>query len=148
MRTILVSLALLGAAAHAEDPAPPPEAAEDLPPLLQEPELVEFVQAPYPETAQAAGVEGEVLLLIELDEAGTVTFVEVLQGVGHGLDPTFGRCGLCAGRRGRSGAIACPSSNFTGSAARRFQARSLNSRYRHSGRLAARWTALAWQNAP
>ena len=33
-----------------------------------------------------AKVEGEVLLLIEIDETGAVTYVEVLQGLGHGLD--------------------------------------------------------------
>jgi len=86
MRAALVSLALLGATAHAQEPPPPLAAEEELPPLLEEPELVEFVQAPYPVAAQAAGVEGEVLLLIELDELGGVTYVEVLQGIGHGLD--------------------------------------------------------------
>ena len=53
---------------------------EELPPLLQEPELIDFVQAPYPTEAEAAGVEGTVLLLIEIDEAGLVTMVEVLEG--------------------------------------------------------------------
>ena len=53
---------------------------EELPPLLQEPELIDFVQAPYPPEAEAAGVEGSVLLLIEVDETGVVTLVEILEG--------------------------------------------------------------------
>ncbi len=71
--------------ARAEDP--PAEApAEELPPLVKDPALLEFVQAPYPEEAKAAGVEGQVLLLLEIDETGKVTHVEVLAPAGHGFD--------------------------------------------------------------
>jgi TonB family protein len=72
-------------------PAPPPTeqspAAEDeLPPLIREPELLEFVQAPYPEQAREAGVEGTVHLVVEIDEAGSVVSAEVLEPVGYGFD--------------------------------------------------------------
>ena len=40
---------------------------------MKGPELLEYVQAPYPEQAQADGREGVVLLLIEIDEAGDVS---------------------------------------------------------------------------
>ena len=61
---------------------------EELPPIVKLPELVPdgFVQAPYPEEAKEAGVEGVVLLLIEIDETGAVTYVEVLAPAGHGFD--------------------------------------------------------------
>ena len=47
---------------------------DELPPLVRFPELAEggFVQAPYPEEAKAAGIEGLVVLLIEIDETGAV----------------------------------------------------------------------------
>jgi len=71
--------------ADAESPGSEPPV-EELPPLLQEPELIDFVQAPYPPEAEAAGVEGSVLLLIEVDETGAVTLVEILEGAGQGFD--------------------------------------------------------------
>ncbi|TNE92247.1 MAG: TonB family protein [Deltaproteobacteria bacterium] len=55
-------------------------------PILQGPQIVEYVEAPYPPEAEAAGIEGTVLLLIEIDETGTVTYVEVLQEAGNGFD--------------------------------------------------------------
>jgi len=67
----------------AEQP-PPPE--EELPPLIKEPALVSFVQAPYPDEAREAGVEGTVLLVIEIDERGAVVMAEVLVPVGYGFD--------------------------------------------------------------
>jgi len=59
---------------------------EELPPLVVNPELVTFVDAPYPPAAVDAGIEGVVLLLIELDELGAVTAVEILESAGHGFD--------------------------------------------------------------
>lgn len=80
-------LAALASPALAQEPLEDgePEAGE-LPPLTKEPELLDFVQAPYPPEAREAGVEGEVLLLVEVDETGAVAAVEVLAGLGHGLD--------------------------------------------------------------
>lgn len=82
--SLLALLSSLPPAALAQEAPPPP--AEELPPLVKNPELVDFVQAPFPPEAQAAGVQGSVLLLIEIDAAGAVTRVEVLEGIGYGFD--------------------------------------------------------------
>jgi len=78
---------------NAEEPPGPEESGEqdasesvEPPPLVKTPELLEFVEAPYPEQAQADGIEATVLLLIEIDEQGAVTAVEVLRAAGHGFD--------------------------------------------------------------
>ena len=60
--------------------------AESPPPLVKNPELLEYVQAPYPEQAKAEQREGTVTLLIEIDEAGDVSYVEVLQSAGEDFD--------------------------------------------------------------
>lgn len=75
-------------AAYAEEPAPnpAPPAESELPPLIKNPELLNFVQAPYPEQAKAEKVEGTVTLVIEIDAAGTVTAVEVTTPAGYGFD--------------------------------------------------------------
>lgn len=77
-----VLLALLAPASAQEAPAP----AEEPPPLTKRPELLDFVQAPYPAEAQAAGLEAIVRLLLEIDANGAVTNVEVLAPAGHGFD--------------------------------------------------------------
>ena len=66
----------------------PAEEVEELPPILVFPALLEdgFVQAPYPEAAKEAGIEGVVILLIEIDVDGSVSYVEVLQPAGNGFD--------------------------------------------------------------
>ena len=83
---LLMALALMVApvvrAQEGEAPAEEPE----LPPLVKEPQLLNFVQAPYPADALEAGVEGEVGLLIEIDEAGVVTSVEVIRPLQPALD--------------------------------------------------------------
>lgn len=63
--------------------APPVE--EPLP-LTVMPELIQFQQAPYPEQALSDQIEGQVGLLLELDETGAVTSVELLNPAGHGFD--------------------------------------------------------------
>ena len=71
------------------EPTPPPAetpAAEELPPLLKSPELVQFVEATYPDEAFAQGVEGKVLLLLDVDETGKVTNAQVLRPAGYGFD--------------------------------------------------------------
>jgi TonB family protein len=62
------------------------EIVEELPPLVKDPELLEYIQAPYPEKAKEEGLEGVVLLLIEIDEVGDVSFIEVLQSAGEEFD--------------------------------------------------------------
>lgn len=84
---LLLALLLAPSDALAQDaPAAPAPPAEEPPPLVKAPELVEFVQAPFPPEAQAAGVEGSVLLLIEIDATGAVTKVEALDPIGYGFD--------------------------------------------------------------
>ena len=64
-----------------EDPA-----SDEPLPLVKNPELLEYVQAPYPEAAQEERREGTVLLLIEIDEVGDVSYVEVLESAGVDFD--------------------------------------------------------------
>lgn len=45
-----------------------------------------FVQPQYSDEARAAGIEGRVKLKLTIDAQGNVTNVEVLAGLGHGLD--------------------------------------------------------------
>lgn len=83
--SLLLALALLlrPAFAQAAPTAPP---AEEPPPLTVMPELVAFVQAPYPPEALAQGLQGGVLLELSIDAAGAVNGVTVLRGLGLGLD--------------------------------------------------------------
>jgi TonB family protein len=67
-------------------PSPPADDTPELPPLVVEPTLQGFVQAPYPPAAAAERRGGTVRLLIEIDETGGVTRVEVLEPAGHGFD--------------------------------------------------------------
>ena len=83
MLPLLLSLTAL--AQQPTDARSGPEA-EEVKPLVKMPELVEYVQAPYPEAAKEAGIEGVVRLLIEIDAAGEVTYIEVLQPAGSGFD--------------------------------------------------------------
>ncbi len=69
-----------------DEPADAAAPDDDLPPLVVNPALVTFVDAPYPPEALEQGLEAVVLLLIELNEAGVVTAVEVLEPTGHGFD--------------------------------------------------------------
>jgi TonB family protein len=50
------------------------------------PWLTQFVEATYPPDALAAGIEGSVLLQLTIDAEGHVTDVQVVEGLGHGLD--------------------------------------------------------------
>ncbi len=85
---LIFLLLMLEAQAQEEDDPPVQEApaAEEPPPLVRLPELVEFVQAPYPEAALEAGIEGSVGLVIEIDATGTVTHAEVIRPLSPELD--------------------------------------------------------------
>ena len=50
------------------------------------PVLVTEVKAPYPPEARKAGVEGEVVLMLTVDQEGKVALVKKVSGPGHGLD--------------------------------------------------------------
>jgi TonB family protein len=77
---------LLPASLAAEAPAPPPAQEPEVAPLLREPAVVRFVEAPFPPEARAVGLECTVHLAVEIDETGRVVNVEALQGCGHGFD--------------------------------------------------------------
>ncbi|MDG1481794.1 MAG: hypothetical protein P8R54_19520, partial [Myxococcota bacterium] len=63
MISAAVLIGLLCGSASAQDDDVPVEDSEDVKPLVSMPELLEYVQAPYPEAAKEAGVEGTVRLL-------------------------------------------------------------------------------------
>lgn len=68
-------------------PANPPASTEEgLPIGFSPPRLLERADARYPEEARKAGVSGTVLLRIVVDREGSVREVEVVRGIGHGLD--------------------------------------------------------------
>lgn len=81
---VLLSIALPAVAyeggATAEPPPPPPQ-----PTLTKAPELLEAVEAPYPEALLAERPSGEVLLVIEIAADGSVPDVEVTQSSGIAL---------------------------------------------------------------
>lgn len=54
--------------------------------LTKLPQLIEYVEAPYPAEAQEAGTTGTVVLALDVDETGLVQRVEVLAPAGHGFD--------------------------------------------------------------
>lgn len=84
---MLLLLTLLLSPGLAQDAPEAP--AEDAPaelPIVQGPQILEYVEAPYPDAAREEGLEGTVLLRVELDEAGAVVSVEVAEPVGHGFD--------------------------------------------------------------
>jgi len=62
------------------------EAQYELPPILIFPELATFVEAPYPTEALDQGIEGSVGLILEINEVGEVTYVEVVSPLGYGFD--------------------------------------------------------------
>jgi TonB family protein len=80
---LFVSLVLRPRTALAQvgEPAPAPPAGETTPP-----ELVKFVEAPYPEEARQKGLEANVVLELSVDAEGKVTQAIVKEPVGHGFD--------------------------------------------------------------
>lgn len=56
------------------------------PKLTKAPKLVREVQADYPQEAVDKRIEGAVVLRLTIDEAGQVAAVEVVEGLGYGLD--------------------------------------------------------------
>src|SRR5512140_2490461 len=77
-----VLLALLGSLLASTEPpaaAPPPPAGA----LTRSPELVEFVPAEYPPDAEAAGIQGSVVLAIVIGEDGAVEQAQVVEPGPH-----------------------------------------------------------------
>lgn len=90
---------LLAPPVAAQDAGPPvdgtaPSGAERAPPgqapepsvQLQPPQLLHFVEARYPASAQAEGLAAQVILTLEIDALGAVTRADVAQPAGHGFD--------------------------------------------------------------
>jgi vitamin B12 transporter len=74
-------LSLFASSAAAQTAGTPAESVE-----LQPPQLLESVEAAYPEQARVAGFEGTVLLRLSIDADGRVTEAEVTQPAGNGFD--------------------------------------------------------------
>jgi TonB family protein len=62
------------------------DAGVHVPTLTRPPELRQFVEAVYPEDAQAQGLTGEVKLRLTLGDTGSVVDAEVMEPAGHGFD--------------------------------------------------------------
>jgi TonB family protein len=75
-----------GAAEDAEAPTAEPAPVGDDLPIVEGPAIAEYVEAPYPAEAQAAGITGEVGLLITLTAEGLIEAVEVSRPAGNGFD--------------------------------------------------------------
>jgi TonB family protein len=71
-----------GLAGAAVRPAPP----EAKGPAIVMPRQTKFVEAAYPEGAKAEGLQGDVVLVLDVDKAGKVTNATVRQALGHGFD--------------------------------------------------------------
>ncbi|WP_437737445.1 TonB-dependent receptor domain-containing protein [Sorangium sp. So ce1335] len=65
---------------------PEPGTAQPPPAAPTEPKLVTYSPPAYPEAAQRAGVEGSVILKLDIDRTGRVTKAEVATPGGHGFD--------------------------------------------------------------
>ncbi|WP_437682145.1 TonB family protein [Sorangium sp. So ce131] len=65
---------------------PQPGAAQPPPQSASMPELVKYAPPAYPLEAQRAGVEGSVVLKLDIDRTGRVTKAEVATPGGHGFD--------------------------------------------------------------
>lgn len=50
------------------------------------PILLDEIKAPYPPGARKEGIEGQVILLMTIDDQGKVAEVKTISGPGHGLD--------------------------------------------------------------
>src|SRR5690242_4759536 len=82
---LLLSTAL-AQPAPAPDPAPDPGSAGEELPIVRDPAILEYVEAPYPPEALAQGLEAGVRLRITLSEAGVIDEIEVVEPQGHGFD--------------------------------------------------------------
>ena len=65
---------------------PADEALPRVPTLTRAPELIQFVEARYPEAAMAEKREGDVVLLVDIGADGSVTNAAVVSAAGHGFD--------------------------------------------------------------
>jgi TonB family protein len=66
--------------------APPAETPAPAGVLTKAPELLQFIEAAYPKDAEGKRLEGAVGLLVDIDESGAVSKVEVAESAGNGFD--------------------------------------------------------------
>ncbi|HTN86159.1 MAG TPA: TonB-dependent receptor [Sorangium sp.] len=65
---------------------PQPGTTQPAPAAAAEPKLIKYAPPAYPEEAQRAGVQGSVILKLDIDKTGRVTKAEVATPGGHGFD--------------------------------------------------------------
>jgi len=58
----------------------------DFPKITTEPRAIAAVQPKYTAEARAAGIEGDVLLSVSIDEKGVPQFITILKHLDKGLD--------------------------------------------------------------
>ena len=80
----MLVLVLRSASIHAQESTRYKEMKE--PVLTKPPVLRKFVEAEYPKEALSKRIQGDVLLLLDVDENGKVVNVQVLKGAGYGFD--------------------------------------------------------------
>jgi len=85
MTLFLALIPALAQDAPAEQPAPTADSAEELP-IIEGPQILEYIEAEWPPGTKEAGEEAVVKLLIELDETGEVANLEVVEAAGKGFD--------------------------------------------------------------
>ena len=83
---LLAVVASLGGPRRANAQVNAPLDSETAKQAVTHPELLKFVQADYPAEAQKLALEADVVLLLDIDDQGTVTDVSVSEGAGHGFD--------------------------------------------------------------
>lgn len=85
MRLLVPLLALLSLASPAlADDEPEPVPVE----IVKMPSVAEWVEAPFPEEAEYAGlIEGRVVVRVAIDAEGNVLGAEVVEPAGYGFDP-------------------------------------------------------------
>ena len=81
-----MGLASSAQTARAQDAVPPVPAPAPAQTLTRAPALEHFIEAPYPEEARASGLEGRVLLEVDISATGEVTRAVVTSPAGHGFD--------------------------------------------------------------
>ncbi len=72
-----------GSGAVVKEAEPAPEVKK---PVVVMPEILHFENAPYPEAAAKAGLQGDVILKLTIDREGKVTKADVMEALGSGFD--------------------------------------------------------------
>jgi TonB family protein len=67
-------------------PQEPVEQKSSIEVISEMPRLIKEVKPRYPEEARRLGIEGSVVLLLEIDEKGNVVSAKVIKKMGYGMD--------------------------------------------------------------